>query len=526
MLRERTTIDIIQNNNTYTTDRTGTLGEFGLPQKRDKLISFNFSKEWEYSSSWENLSSTGKVVLPRHITISYSKQTQNKNYLSTLINSDPLLYTETQKKIINMYKVDKDSKTNLYALNYNLSDLFRRGDAIIINSYYEYWDKDLNIKETETSKIIKGFITSFKIEENSITLEFEDSMYLLKKIPMPNYTFPKNVDIRGKLSQIITDGLPNVFNAPENIINIIIQSTNNDFTNKNSKNQVIINGDIQNISENYETITFDGAIVTSEQETVAQFLQRLKKELYVKSFFRGYILYITYFPYDYRLQDTIPIKGEFIFQNNIISDDLTYRLKDDVELSALVHNTIMEDTGKTNKDGTKKLKKNRIEILIFNKKGRWDYKSIKKGETVPANLGGERREFVFLDAKTEEELFDRGKAELSLYYYNGFKGSFKTFGTPHIKEGDVVSIKYPLYKVKPLQNGKPKTDTTFINDGSVEIINLNSNIVNPITKDKEGLYFVKGVKYSGGINGYRQEIELDFRLIDKKNYKNENIINE
>ena len=56
------------------------------------------------------------------------------------------------------------------------------------------------------------------------------------------------------------------------------------------------------------------------------------------------------------------------------------------------------------------------------------------------------------------------------------KGKFKTFGLPFVKHGDYVDI------------------------------------IDPVLPERNGRYVVKGVGYEGGINGLRQEIELDYLI--------------
>ena len=539
MLRERTRIDIIQNKNSFIHNPLT-----GENTPRVNTISIDFIKEWDYSSSWENLSSTGKVSFPKNINIRFYPSDH-------ILIGDPDYWTDTQQLIYN--------KQKSIAGKTSISNLFRRGDAIIIKSYYEYWEDVFEEKVDENGKkiiqhylkltdtrgetyepwekiIVDGYITNVK-SDSLIEIEFEDSMFLLKQIPMPNYTFPKNTDIRKKLIDIIKDGLENMnksgngINTSRNEDGIIIVGSGNNISN-NGEQSVFISGGVNN--EGGETISFDGPIVTTEHETVAQFLARLKKDMFVKCFFRndvnriinGYyvpMLYITFFPYNYNSEKKIDIKGRFIFQDNIISNDLKYRLKSDINLSAICDNYITEDTGKTNKDGTKKIKKKRIEVLIYQKVAgseEFDYKVIEKGQPIPENTGGERRKFTFVNAKTIDDLVRLGKAQLMLYYYNGFSGKFTTFGEPHINEGDVISLENPPLKLLGIQNGNEKTESSvFVNDGSVQIYDIDTNPINPVLIDRQGYYFVKKVDYSGGINGFRQEIELDFKLLEKNQPK-------
>ena len=80
-------------------------------------------------------------------------------------------------------------------------------------------------------------------------------------------------------------------------------------------------------------------------------------------------------------------------------------------------------------------------------------------------------------AKTIEDLKSQATAEIKKYYYTGLKGKFTTFGIPFTKVGD------------------------------------NAQIVDPILPERNGLYKVKSVDYSAGVNGIRQVIELDYKIL-------------
>ena len=66
--------------------------------------------------------------------------------------------------------------------------------------------------------------------------------------------------------------------------------------------------------------------------------------------------------------------------------------------------------------------------------------------------------------------------KLKQFYYTGLRGSFTTFGIPFVRQGDNIQIQ------------------------------------DPILPERNGFYKVKEVDYSGGIEGLRQEIHLDFKL--------------
>ena len=475
MLREVTTIKIIQDKESYILGPNDPISKQPTKTARNYTLTFNFVKEWEYSTSWENLSSTGKISFPKNMVVRY--------HLSDSPNT-----TQTKQ---------------LAGTNIKISDLFRRGDNIIITSHYEYWNRRLEKQTTDDKLICNGWISNVK-SDNLIELEFEDHMWILKQIPMDNYVFKAGEDIRNHLQDVINAGLL----ARNNQYKFEISTTDND---------------ILAFGTQEDSITFDGPIIATEHETIGQFLARIKKDLFIKVFFvedtLGSIkLYVTYFPYNYKTTDKYDSSGNFQFQNNIISNDLIYKRKDDIRLSAVASNHILEENG-TNKDGTKKMKKTRIEVLVELNKGGTGQNDdvivtpIKKGETPATNQEGERRTFTFLNAKTEKDLEQLAKAQLLLYYNNGFSGKFTTFGTPHIKHGQIVTLSN---KLSVDNQGNIGVDTTSQNikiSNGQQLSDVNTSMINPIITDRAGQYFVKGINYSGGINGYRQEITLDFKLL-------------
>ena len=488
MLREVTTIKIKQN------PKSKMIGIDGKAINRGYTLEFNFVKEWEYSTSWENLTSTGKISFPKNITVHYylDQGTYNVNQLNA--NGVANAFNNVLQ-----YKDSKQQK-NLAGKNINISDLFRRGDNIQLYSHYQYWNKKGEVETTPEILICNGWISSVK-SDNLIELEFEDHMYLLKQIAMDNYVFPAKTNIIPKLSQIINTSLIGT-GGSGTLYDYLGTATPIKITLNKTDNNIITS-----VGGDAEDITFDGPIIASKNETVAQFLTRLKKELFIKIWFEEKVLgqielFITYFPYTYNTNTSYISTGEFQFQNNIISNDLIYKRKDDVKLSAVASNHINEPNG-TTKDGKIKMKKKRIEVLVeINKNGTGNnddvtVTSIKKGDTVASNEAGERRTFTFLQANTEAELEQLAKAQLLLYYNNGFSGKFTTFGTPHINHGEIITLSN-----KDITSEKPK-----------ELKDINTGLVNPAIIDREGQYFVKGVNYSGGINGYRQEIILDFKLL-------------
>jgi len=284
--------------------------------------------------------------------------------------------------------------------------------------------------------------------EMPVTLEFEDNMYLLKKTPMINKAFNGSQSI-------------------ESILNEALQVTNTTFGT-----------DFKCSVSSETTGEWNNSLIVAENETIGSFLAKLKKDHHIFTYFHSNTL---------RVGLTIYFDGEgntkiFEFQNNIITSDLSFKRVDDIVLSAIATNHVTEDNG-TTKDGKTKTKNTRIEVLITfrpNPQTALGYdivsKAIKQGEKPETNTDGERRTFFFIKAKTESELTTLGIEVLKKYYYTGLKGKFTTFGTPYVQFGDQCQI------------------------------------INKLLPEQNGTYKIKGVEYSGGVEGMRQVIELDYKI--------------
>jgi hypothetical protein len=279
--------------------------------------------------------------------------------------------------------------------------------------------------------IFKGYISKV-ISKKPIEIECEDNMWLLKQIACKPQVWPKN--------KTVEDLLREVLKGTDFTVNALASTTIGDFV--------------------------------IQDETVAQLLTRLQKEYHLESYFRGNELRIGFSIY-------VPSEAKestFIFQQNIISDNLEFQRKDDIKLSAVVvaNNELISGT---NKKGQSKTKSDKIEILVYpDKNGTFVFKKKEDGVDFPENVEGERRTLNFVNITDVNELFKRGKEELEKFYYTGFKGNFTTFAIPLVRVGDIVTLQDKLLP------------------------------------DRDGKYRVKSVKYSGGVNGHRQEIELHYKL--------------
>lgn len=344
----------------------------------------------------------------------------------------------------NMYVRDENGKLfPLQGLNKNIggfdanTPLFLKGDKVTIAFGYRYFDKIGNeIKETST--IFTGFISEVT-SKKPIELKCEDNMWQLKQIAAPNKVYSASTTWENILRDLLK-GTPYTVNA---------------LTSTTLGNFRILN------------------------ETVCQVIERVRKDYHLEAYFRGNELRCgskVYIDSDNVDKNGNPIVKTFKFQQNIISDDLMYKRKDDVILSAIVYSVNKFELQGLTKNGRKRTGSERLEILIYNDKGTFKYVKKEKGKDLPANVQGERRTLYFWNVDNVTDLFNKGVDELKKYYYTGFKGKFTTFAIPYVRQGD------------------------------------NIDIIDPILPERNGRYKVKGVEYEGGVGGHRQTIILDYQI--------------
>lgn len=313
--------------------------------------------------------------------------------------------------------------------------LFLRGDKVTIEGGYRYYENSGN-EVLKTSVLFTGYISQVTSKQ-PIVLECEDNMWKLKQIVAPNKAYPATAN----LEDILTD---------------------------------LLKG--SGFTVNALTKTTFGAFRT-QNETVCEVLARLRKDYHFQSYFRGNELRSGAQVY---LESDAIASGRkvFKFQQNIISDELDYKRKDDIQLSAIAYSINKRELTVTTKDGKAKTKKERLEVLVTQQNGQFvgTVKPAGQKADFAPNTAGERRTLYFWNVATASDLIDLAKKELQKYYYTGFMGKFTTFGIPYVQQGDNVDI---LDDVLPERNGR---------------------------------YKVKAVNRTGGTGGMRQTITLDYQV--------------
>ncbi len=169
--------------------------------------------------------------------------------------------------------------------------------------------------------------------------------------------------------------------------------------------------------------------------TPAQMLNELNKTYGFKSWIRNGMLYVG-LAYWLELQQSPAPK--FTFNHDIIEHDLTYRDAESVRLRVTATSI--------NKDNTK------MEVQV-------------------GDPEGEQRTLTYYNV-SNKELAEFATRELEKFRYTGYRGTFKSFGTPVVRHGDRVEV----------------VDRTI--------------------KDRNGLYIAQSVETIFGQQGYKQVIGL------------------
>lgn len=385
---------------------------------RNRTFILKFVHEIDINSSWQNLTDTCRIVLPKKVYV-FDENGKKINWLGqSTIGSDATV------------------------------PLILRGDRITVELGYNYPTVD-KPEVIETNIVFDGYVSKIN-PRLPIELHCEDRMWQLKQKKVANKVYSNKL-----------------YSVQDMVQEMLLQFPD-------TKDIDLMTG--AKVGENIETNIGDE--FRTQDDTIASVLDRLKKEARLYSYFRN--IYnadgsvtsqlrcsgIVYYPQD-REQKV------FSFQKNIISDSLEYRRKEDIVLGAKIYSLEKEEIGTTNKNGTKKVKRKRLETFIGNKSGDirtmflWDIKKSASDHFKTAKPS---------EAQMVKIMQILGERELRKFYYTGYFGRFTTFGLPKVKHGDEVL--------------------------------LQDNIL----PERDGSYLVKSVRTVFGQNGFRQEIELHLKL--------------
>ena len=368
-LRDYTLITIEQQTNSAYPTRGGK----GVSQ----TFLMDFVNSGEIVNSWQNLTDTAKIKIPRNIYVNNE-------------TSNPLNFGSDPNKV----------GLNLYG-GTATPPLFMRGDKIKIKLGFYYNNFD-GTESLEVNEVFSGYITKIK-NRVPIEIDCEDEMWKLKQINVVNKVWlASTYDVVSMLKEMLAGTGITVIDGLEGSIKTNI-------------------GDFR-----------------TQNETVGAVLARLKTAgLY--SYFRNNELRcsgIVYYPGD-RTGDVTDVLGNkgtiFGFQENIINDSLEYQRKEDLNIAIRASCETGGAGSGTNKDGTPKTKRQRFEVMVGKDGAMTD---IKKNA-----YSGDVIALPILGCKTLAELTQRAIEYLPKFYYTGFKGSFTTFGQPFMRHGDACILR-------------------------------------------------------------------------------------
>lgn len=148
----------------------------------------------------------------------------------------------------------------------------------------------------------------------------------------------------------------------------------------------------------------------ADRTTVAKVLQMVKEDYFVCTYFRGGRLYVG-LPYTEFTSTNGPegSVAKFAFQQNVISDDLTYKRREDVRIKA--------------------------KVIAYHKDGK---------KTTVKDVGdtdGEERTITLrTETKDPAELKRMAVQRLSEFKYDGYRGNLTSFGVPYIIHSGIAEL--------------------------------------------------------------------------------------
>ncbi|WP_299627750.1 late control protein [uncultured Tenacibaculum sp.] len=277
----------------------------------------------------------------------------------------------------------------------------------------------------EEREEFKGFVKHISPKNHIVNIECEDAVYHIRKTRI-NKNF-KKITLKEVLAHIL------------------------DETNKTQEDANI------KLGGNIPDVNFEKFAIKSKNG--AQALKKIKDEYGLSIFLddEGKL------HAGLRMDINIGKTANYHVQKNVVSHDLKYVKKEDVELYVKVIGVQKDNT---------------------------------KIETIVGEQTGEQRTLHFYNLSTEKELKGRGEAELDKLKYTGYRGDLTSFLIPYATRGMGVSITDNRY---PSRNGQQ--------EGS------DSN--SPQSKSKTVQYFVPKVTTSFGQNGARRKVELGAIILPK-----------
>jgi len=446
------------------------------PNRRNFYV-LDFVEDVQIKSTWKNLTTTCTIKFPRNIYI--KTPDGNVNWVSQSA------YTP------------QTGNTN--------PPILLRGDRISVQLGYYYNPGNGYI--TQLNEEFNGFITKIN-PKMPMEIECEDMMWLLKQAQCPNMVFKSGtntanyIDNTGHKRTITQINNWSVQSILESLLLISSTNSGNTYIQNVLLPQLSQINVINGVGESTNVQTNVGDFRTVN-ETIAGVLMRLRKDYKLECFFRPkqnppvtsgnvttttsnwnnlYCSGIVYYPDDYINPDGTFKTFAYGFQQNITDNgnNLVYLRKDDVRLGIKAYSVGKYKQTSTNSEGKPTTKTERLEVQV--------------GDTD----GDLRTQFFWADNNTpvldKKTLTALATQRLNKIKFEGWRGTFESFGLPYLQNGQAVSLNDTVSSGTNIQNGQS------------------------ITMERGGIYLVEGTEISFGQNGFRRKIKLHLRL-DNQNYK-------
>lgn len=183
--------------------------------------------------------------------------------------------------------------------------------------------------------------------------------------------------------------------------------------------------------------------------TVAQALEKLKEDYLLSAYYRGSTLFVglPYSEFTTTGSDTDVEAGRYArysFASNIIESDLVYARAEDVKLKARAISILPDNS--------------RLEVEV-------------------GDPEGETRTLTYRHISSRDALRSLAEEDLKKYRFEGYRGSFTTFGVPYIIHGGTAELQDPRYG-----------------------------------EARSGRYLVESVVTQWGTSGFRREITLSRKV--------------
>ncbi|HWY13257.1 MAG TPA: hypothetical protein VN026_18140 [Bacteroidia bacterium] len=347
---------------------------------RSETFILDFVNDVEIVSTWKALTDTCKIIIPKNVYV----QTPTGN----VAWADLDLYVNTDQ-----------------------APVFLRGDKVTVELGYEYDPGDGNYI-VQTNQEFSGYITKVN-PKIPIEIECEDNMWLLKQAQCPNKVFPmKDWNTTTIIQYLLKNATVNSDNPF--LTNVIIPT----LATFNVTDGTTASQGVNNSVTDFRT----------QNETIAQVLQRLKKDYLLECFFRGNTLFVTaivYYPVDFYIGGAIS-STVYDFEKNIVKNDMIYQRKDDIRLGIKAHCQNIMHPGTVNSAGKQKTKKVRLEASV-------------------GDPDGEIRTMNFIDSpndpiKDVKTLEAHALPFLTKLKIEGWKGNFTSFGLPIVRHGEAITL--------------------------------------------------------------------------------------